>query len=92
MKNWKKMEKAELKEWLTKLLQSNSVTIKFIKKEDGTERVMNATLHERLVANTSGSGRKENSDIINVTDTTLDEWRSIRLDSIKEISFDNENK
>jgi hypothetical protein len=87
MKKWNEMELAELRTWLTGLLKEEVVSITFTKK-DGTERVMKATLHERLVANTNGTGRKENAEVISVTDVEIDEWRSIRLDSIKEIHFE----
>ena len=87
MNNWKEMELGELRKWLTGVLREEIVTIKFTKK-NGTDRVMKATLHDRLVANTNGAGRKENLDTISVTDVEIDEWRSIRLDSIKEISFE----
>ena len=86
MKNWNEMKLDELRSWLTSLLKDQVVTIKFTKK-NGDERVMKATLNERLVANTAGTGRKENAEVISVTDIVLDQWRSIRLDSIKEISF-----
>ena len=86
MNNWNEMELDELRKWLTGVLKEEVVTIKFTKK-DGTDRVMKATLHDRLVANTNGVGKKENAGVISVTDVELDQWRSIRLDSIKEISF-----
>lgn len=91
MKNWKELDRMELRSWLTGLLKDQVVTIKFTKK-NGEERVMKATLNERLVANTAGTGKKENAEVISVTDVVLDQWRSIRLDSIKEISFDPKNK
>jgi len=84
---WNEMELAELRTWLTGLLREEVVNITFTKK-DGSERVMKATLHERMVANTNGTGRKENAEVISVTDVEIDEWRSIRLDSIKEIHFE----
>ena len=87
MKNWNELDKLELRHWLTGVLKEEIVTIKFTKK-NGTDRVMKATLHDRLVANTNGAGKKENLDTISVTDVEIDEWRSIRLDSIKEISFE----
>ena len=86
MNKWNEMELDELRKWLTGVLKEEVVTIKFTKK-DGTDRVMKATLHDRLVANTNGTGKKENAGVISVTDVELDKWRSIRLDSIKEISF-----
>lgn len=87
MNNWNEMELDELRKWLTGVLKEEVVTIKFTKK-DGTDRVMKATLYDRLVANTNGVGKKENAEVISVTDVELDQWRSIRLDSIKEISFE----
>lgn len=89
--NWSSMDKTTLRNWLIDLLHKEVVTIRFTKK-NGDERVMKATLNERLVANTAGTGRKENAEVISVTDIVLDQWRSIRLDSIKEISFDSKNK
>ena len=85
--NWNEMELNELRSWLKGVLRQQVVNITFIKK-DGTERVMKATLHDRMVANTNGTGRKENAEVISVTDVELDQWRSIRLDSIKEIHFE----
>jgi len=87
MNNWNEMELDELRKWLTGVLKEEVVTIKFTKK-DGTDRVIKATLHDRLVANTNGTGKKENAGVISVTDVEIDEWRTIRLDSIKEISFE----
>jgi len=49
MKNWNEMKLDELRSWLTSLLKDQVVTIKFTKK-NGDERVMKATLNERLVA------------------------------------------
>ena len=83
-------EQETFKSWLSSLLKNEVVTITFTKKDE-TERVMKATLNERLVANTSGLGHKENNDVIRVTDVEIDQWRSIRYDSIKEIHFDINN-
>lgn len=87
MNKWNEMELDELRKWLIGVLKEEVVTIKFTKK-NGTDRVMKATLHDRLVANTNGTGKKENAGVISVTDVEIDEWRTIRLDSIKEISFE----
>jgi hypothetical protein len=48
---------------------------------------MRATLKEGLVASTSGTGKTGNGESIAVTDVEINEWRSVRFDSIKEIKF-----
>ena len=58
----------------------------FVKK-DGTIRKMRATLQEDLIATTKGTGKVENNETIAVTDVDINEWRSIRYNSINEIKF-----
>lgn len=80
------VERNQFKEWLGGLLRDGIVNLTFVKK-DGTIREMRATLKEDLVASTSGTGKKVNEDLIAVTDVDINEWRSVRYDSIKEIVF-----
>jgi len=79
-------ERKIFKEWLGGLLRNGIVDLTFVKK-DGTIRNMRATLKEGLVAPTSGSGKQSNNELIAVTDVDINEWRSVRFDSIKEIKF-----
>ena len=83
-------EQNTFKEWLGGLLRDEIVTITFTKR-NGDLRVMKATQNERLIANKNGLGQIVNNEIVCVTDVELDEWRSIRYDSIKEIQFDLKN-
>ena len=79
-------ERKLYKEWLGGLLRNGIVDLTFIKK-DGTIRNMRATLKEDLVAPTSGTGKQSNDELIAVTGVDINEWRSVRFDSIKEIKF-----
>lgn len=79
-------ERNLFKTWLGGLLREGIVDLTFVKK-DGTIRNMRATLKEGLVAPTSGTGKTGNGELIAVTDVEINEWRSVRFDSIKEIKF-----
>ncbi len=86
--NFNETDKLEFKNWLANLLQTNTVTIVFTKK-NGEERIMKASLQEsKIPVKTSTATKKQNSEVISVVDTDINEWRSIRYDSIKEIKFD----
>ena len=80
-------EKETFKKWFRGLLNDGIVRLTFVKK-DGTIREMNASTRSDLVAVTSGNkDKKESENVIRVTDTDINEWRSVRFDSIKEIHF-----
>jgi hypothetical protein len=88
--DWSKLEKDELRKWLIGLLKERPIELKFEKK-DGSIRDMTATLKEDLVIPYEKKTEKEkaiNEDILPVFDVSKQEWRSFRLDSIKEIKFD----
>lgn len=86
--NFNDTDKLEFKNWLANLLQTNTVTIVFTKK-NGEERIMKASLQEsKIPVKTSTATKKQNSEVISVVDTDINEWRSVRYDSIKEIKFD----
>jgi len=54
-------------------------------KVNGEERTMLCTLHESVLPEPMvSSTRKVNPDTISVWDTENDDWRSFRIDSIKE--------
>lgn len=79
-------ERNLFKTWLGGLLRNGIVDLTFVKK-DGTIRKMRATLKEDMIAATKGIGKVENNETIAVTDVNINEWRSIRYNSIIEIKF-----
>lgn len=77
-------EAKKSRKWLTSLLTEYVVEVTFTKK-DGTERVMNCTLHEDYLPEITGSGRAASLDALAVFDTEVEDWRSFRWDSIKAV-------
>ena len=77
-------EAKKSRKWLTNLLNEYVIEVTFTKK-DGTERVMNCTLLEDYLPETTGAGRAAGSDALAVYDVDKDDWRSFRWDSIKAI-------
>ena len=79
-------------EVLKKELKNGVVTVIF-EKNDGTERVMKATLSEDFIPLFDTTGvtvvRKKtpNRDVLAVWDTEANGWRSFRFDSIKSIQY-----
>lgn len=87
---WETKEKNKLRKWLGEHLAYGPVTVVFEKK-DGTLREMRCTLkdvpqYERKTE--SETTRKKNDEVMSVYDMDKSEWRSFRIDSIKEIKFD----
>ena len=69
---------------LIKNLQKKAMRITFT-KVNGEERIMDCTLQENLVPETSESNRKQNEEVLPVFDINKGEWRSFRVDSITNI-------
>ena len=84
-----KVAKKGLK-WLAGMLEQSVVEVTFTKK-DGTERVMNCTLLEDYLPETTGAGRSAGSDALAVFDVDADGWRSFRWDSIKAVKLSVES-
>ncbi len=87
---WETKDKNKLRKWLGEHLAYGPVTVVFEKK-DGTLREMRCTLkdvpeYERKTE--SETPRKKNDEVMSVFDMDKSEWRSFRIDSIKEIKFD----
>ena len=78
------------RKWLAGMLEQSVVEITFTKK-DGTERVMNCTLLEDYLPETTGAGRSSGSDALAVFDVDADGWRSFRWDSIKAVKLSVES-
>jgi hypothetical protein len=84
---WKNKDKLELQKWLSGLLREGTVSVKFEKK-DGSLREMKCTLKDVPVyEKKTQTPRKQNDEVMSVFDVDLQEWRSFRLDSLKEIGF-----
>ena len=72
------------REVLVEGLKRNLMKVVFT-KVNGEERTMLCTLHESVLPEPMvSSTRKVNPDTISVWDTENDDWRSFRIDSIKE--------
>lgn len=87
--DWSKLEKDELRKWLIGVLKERPVDIKFEKK-DGSIREMKATLKSDMVISYEKKTDKEkvvNEEVLAVFDLDKDQWRSFRLDSLKEVYF-----
>jgi len=78
------------RKWLAGMLEQSVVEVTFTKK-DGTERVMNCTLLEDYLPETTGAGRSAGSDALAVFDVDADGWRSFRWDSIKSVKLSVES-
>ena len=78
------------RKWLAGMLEQSIVEVTFTKK-DGTERVMNCTLLEDYLPETTGAGRSAGSDALAVFDVDADGWRSFRWDSIKTVKLSVES-
>jgi hypothetical protein len=82
------------REYLAGILQEGKVTVTFTKL-DGTTRVMNCTMSESLIPqelmpkapSLDAPPRKVSMDTLRVFDLDINEWRSFRVDSVKEFSF-----
>jgi hypothetical protein len=77
-------EAKKSRKWLTNLLNEYVVEVTFTKK-DGTERVMNCTLLEDYLPETTGVGKAASFDAVSVYDVDKEDWRSFRWDSIKAV-------
>lgn len=87
--DWTKLEKDALRKWLIDVLKEQPVNLKFEKK-DGSVRKMKATLKSDMVVEYEKKTDKEkvvNEEVLAVFDLDKNEWRSFRLESLKEIHF-----
>ncbi len=87
--DWTKLEKDALRKWLIGVLKEQPVDLKFEKK-DGSVRKMKATLKSEMVVEYEKKTDKEkivNEEVLAVFDLDKNEWRSFRLESLKEIHF-----
>lgn len=88
---WDEAEKLQMAKWLRSHLMMGEVCVKFT-KTDGTLRTMRCTLKDvpEYVPKTDRAPRKKNDEVMAVFDLDENSWRSFRIDSIKEISFNVE--
>ena len=83
----------ELKNWIDGLLHEGVVVIEFEKK-DGTKRRMKCTLNHEYISENYVAPEKKTErtktpsvGVLSGLDTEINEWRSIRVDSILAIEF-----
>ncbi len=89
VEDWSKLDNEVLYTWLSGVLKEGNVSLTFNKK-DGTERVMLATLNEKIVPKyekKTDREKKKTLESMSVFDVEKNEWRSFRLDSLKQINF-----
>jgi hypothetical protein len=82
-------DKKIFRNWLVSHLKMGEVRLTFNKK-DGTIREMKATLDQKVVPiieNTTGTEKKRSPEVVSVWDMEKSAWRSVRFDSIMQISF-----
>ena len=79
--------------WLTEMLDFNTITVTFVKK-DGSERVMNCTTSKKIVPQepviedtVPKKEKQKNDDVKPVYDIDSKAWRSFRWDAVKRIEF-----
>ena len=83
----------EFQTWLKGVLHDDGIKdlcVTFTKK-DGTERNMHCTLAESVIPTDKypkdGTGSATVGSALRVFDTDIQEWRSFRWDSIKNVTF-----
>ena len=90
-KDWNESDWERFNHWIKILLQERNVKITFTKK-DGTERVMNCTLHPDVIPLLESFQDKrekdKEKDYIAVYDTDIKAWRSFIIKSVKEVEFE----
>jgi hypothetical protein len=83
-------EAKKSRKWLLANLGESIVEVTFTKK-DGTERVMNCTLLEDYLPETTGVGKAASFDAVSVYDVDAEGWRSFRWDSVKAVKLSVES-
>jgi len=87
---WTDKDWNNLDHWLRGVLQTETVTVTFTKK-DGTERLMKCTLDPEILPKIEikedAKPRKESTTSIRVFDTEKNEWRSFTIKSVKNVKF-----
>lgn len=81
---------SNLKSTLQSELIQGIVEITFTKL-DGTERVMNCTLSDKIVPQSTEETtktRKQNENILSVWDVEKNDWRSFRVENVVKIKYD----
>lgn len=86
---WRELSTEMRYHWLSDALKTSNVFITFEKK-DGSERKMLATLKSDLIPvyeKKTEREKKINESVLSVFDLEKEEWRSFRLDSVKDLEF-----
>ena len=87
---WTEQEWNQFSDWLKGMLQAEKVEVTFT-KADGTERVMNCTLHPDLLPKVEikedAKPRKESTTAMRVYDLDKKEWRSFTIKKVNKIQI-----
>jgi hypothetical protein len=93
-KSFDDTQEQQLKSWLDGLLHEGNVIIEFEKK-DGTTRRMKCTLNQEYISENYVAPEKKTDrtrtpavGVLSVFDVDINEWRSIRVNSILAIEFE----
>ena len=93
-KNWYETasidDRLMFRSWLKSILKTQRMNVAF-KKADGSTRHLHCSLHPELlpeiVVTENTNIKKENTEVLAVYDLDKQAWRSFRLDSIQDFSF-----
>lgn len=87
--NTSQVELEHKRQYYTELLKSSDAEVTFTKK-DGSDRIMKCTLRESVAIpyeKKTERTREGKVNILPVWDLEADAWRSINIDTIKEVKF-----
>ena len=93
-KNWyetaKQDDRLMFRAWIKSILRTQRMNVSF-KKADGSIRQLHCSLHPELlpevVVTENTQIKKENTEVLAVFDLDKQAWRSFRVDSIQDFSF-----
>lgn len=86
--NWTENDKAEFVAWIYGVLKTTEKVSITFEKKDGTIRELNCTLKDvpAYVPKTD-IVRKKSESTISVYDIDNQDWRSFRIDSVRQVGF-----
>jgi hypothetical protein len=86
--NWTENDKAEFVTWIYGVLKTTEKVSITFEKKDGTIRELNCTLKDvpAYVPKTD-IVRKKSESTISVYDIDNQDWRSFRIDSVRQVGF-----
>jgi hypothetical protein len=86
--NWTENDKAEFVTWIYGVLKTTEKVSITFEKKDGTIRELNCTLKDVPVyVPKTEVVRKKSESTISVYDIDNQDWRSFRIDSVRQVGF-----